>query len=196
MKKRLNILGGILFLICILGLAGCKKEAKKEVSENIKPATIEEINKKLKKENGVKDSKIYINDNEINVDISLKESTTRENAEKIANIYGEKLKKGYKNKYVNINVTKSNKRIIKEKSSPKDNELTGEVRVFFNKMYVQIRLGNIDKNNIKQVLLNDRILKKGQEYEISDDILKIIIPDNKSKINILVGNKKYDIILF
>ncbi|MEN8905317.1 MAG: hypothetical protein ABF289_05110 [Clostridiales bacterium] len=120
MKNTVHLIVLIVSLISVILISGCsifdkveedtiektsKVEDKMDIKEN------KELTKEIKSEKGLYDGKVYIQDDYVIATMVVKEKIKKDLVDELVDEYGEKLKKEYKGKKINIQAVQDGENI-------------------------------------------------------------------------------------
>jgi predicted small lipoprotein YifL len=103
----------LLMLTLILSLVGCGKKYEAVIPDKdiTKIVVDKNYTEDLKKERGVQEGQIYVQNGMVIATIVLNDKISDENAKKLAEEYATKLKKTYKDMKVNVQAVKDGKNV-------------------------------------------------------------------------------------
>lgn len=111
MIKRISTALLMIILTASLGACGAKHEAVKPDKDPKKVVVDKNYTEDLKKENGVQNAQVYVQNNMAIGTMILKDSVSDADAKALANKYAKELKKTYKDMKSNVQAVKKGKNV-------------------------------------------------------------------------------------
>ncbi|WP_053070092.1 Ig-like domain-containing protein [Clostridium sp. K25] len=156
-----------------------------ELKEKVKPAPVvvkkDELNKSIEAANKlVKDAAKYTKESVEKVQAALDKAKTAKTQEEVDAAKAE----------IDAAV-----KAIKPVEVIKENELLGKIDSKFSVSYVNVDIKNIDTTKLIKVILDGKELAKDEDFGIESNELRIMQGNKDSKIQVIVGDKTYNVVV-